>query len=50
MKQAGFGLHAVEERIRLYFGESAALKIHSSPAGGAEVRFNLPKLRIDNEL
>jgi two-component system sensor histidine kinase YesM len=50
MKLAGFGLHAVEERIRLYFGELAVLRIHSSPNSGAEVQINLPKLRISNEL
>lgn len=38
----GFGLRAVDERLKLYCGEHSSLRIDSEPARGTEITINLP--------
>lgn len=38
----GFGLRAVDERLKLYCGEESSLRIDSEPARGTEITISLP--------
>ena len=46
---SGIGLRNVDQRIKLYFGESYGLRIKSEPDVGTKVTIHLPmKLEVDS--
>ncbi|TLS49096.1 sensor histidine kinase [Paenibacillus antri] len=45
----GYGLRNVNQRIRLYYGESYGLECHSKPAAGTVIRIRLPKAPYERD-
>jgi two-component system sensor histidine kinase YesM len=46
---SGIGLYNVQERIRIYFGQTYGLTIDSEPDEGARITIRLPAMRYDPE-
>lgn len=43
-KGSGIGLHSINERIRIYFGKSDAVKIYSKEGSGTIITITIPKI------